>query len=409
VPYISKSNNRILPANARAADVAEKAVKEIVPVQQRRYLDAFRIQGIQCLAYNRLTSGRPCSCQSHQKQVQGLLDKEGKASPGVINELITGHMSFDVTPYRQGVDVQGGPNGVSSPYDQQDPNRGVFDISTTGEEFPFADVNGITEDFGDNGPTNPVDIDDLLNNFDTGALGWSDVACPICFGTGFVGGFTAFNSYRKVLTPTDVEPVLGFIDTVERPFVVRECQGWNQTVILPAGAVMVDSFKVWNGLNIVPTTFLIDNTPITNDAQLLSFCDGKLHLITAQFSGEFTHFEMQFGLSWESLYFEFPRRPQSADTSLLEQMEPFQIFMSPNIPYLNSMDVVVESQLGKVLVVQNVNPWVTRQLNILGPECQVRVIQPQEIFRILPWRGRIPSKPQTTRMTRDNQNGVYRT
>ena len=73
------------------------------------------------------------------------------------------------------------------------------------------------------------------------------------------------------------------------------------------------------------------------------------------------------------------------------------------------MDVIVESQLGKILVVQSVDTWKTRQRSILGWEIQVRVIQPQELFRILPARGRIKSKDRTTEFSRDNVRGGYRT
>lgn len=413
MPYVSRNNSKLLPANARAADVAEKAVNEIIPVQQRRYYDAFRVQGIQCIAYNRLTSGRKCTCQASRKALNGLLNEEGKASEGTINELLTGTFSFDVVPYEQDQSAlfpaAAGPSGQTSPYATVNKNQGVFDITTAGEEFPFADVNQQQEQIGDNGPSNPVNIDDLIGDFDLGAIGFSDVACPICFGSGFIGGFTAFHSYRKVLVPQDLVVSNGHLDLTERPWVARDAEGWSQKIILPHGAIMVDAFQVWNNLTIVPVQFYIDNTLIQNNPQLLSFCDGKPHLVTATFSGDFTHFEMQFGLSTESLYFEFPKRPNSADTSLLEQMEPFQIIMSPNIPYIASMDVVVESQLGKVLVVQNTNPWISRDRNLLGPECQVRVIQPQEIFRILPVRGRVPTKDKTTLMTRDNVTGVRRT
>jgi hypothetical protein len=412
VPSIYRTNNRVPPANNPNVDVARKAVEEIVPAFQRRYYNAFVVQGIECIAYNRLTSGRKCSCQATRKQLNGLLNEDGKASPGTINRLLTGDLEFDVTPYGQNygeVNPEAwGPNGQTSPFDLNNPNQGVFDIVTPDNAFPFADVNPGQEAFGDNGPSSPINIDDLIGDFDPTVLGFSDVACPICFGSGFVGGFSPFQSNRHVLTPADLALVQGEIDVTERPWVVKDCKGFNQKIILPRGAVAVDSFKVWNGLKVVPTQFLIDNQVINSEYQILQYCDGRPHLVTATFiaNSNFTHFELQFTMSHESLYFEFPKRPSSADTSLLEQMEPFQIIMSPNIPQVESMDVIVESQLGKVLVVQNVNPWVTRQRNILGPECQVRVIQPQEIFRILPAKGRVPTKDRTTKMTRENNYGA---
>jgi len=416
VPSIYRTNNKITPANNINADVAERAVSEIVPTFQRRYYNAFRIQGLECVAYNRLTQGRKCNCQASRKQLNGLLNEDGKASEGTINRMLTGDMSFDITPYGQNYTAnhpgQSGANGETSPHNsgtQFNPgnkNLGVFDIVTPDLEFPFADVNPDEEAFGDNGPSNPIDIDDLIGDFDTSVLGYSDVACPICFGNGFVGGYAPFNSNRQVYTVADLALIDGDIDVTERPWVARDVRGFNQKIILPRGALLVDAFKVWNGLKVVPVQYQVDTQTITSFPQLLGFCDGKPHLVTALFSGDFTHFEIQFTMTHEQLYFEFPKRPRSADTSLLEQMEPFQIIMSPNIPHIESMDVIVESQLGKVLVVQNTNPWVTRQRNILGPECQVRVIQPQEIFRILPHRGRLPNKDRTTQAVRDNGYGA---
>lgn len=102
-----------------------------------------------------------------------------------------------------------------------------------------------------------------------------------------------------------------------------------------------------------------------------------------------THLEMQFGLSKEPVYFEIPKLTKTSDISLLEQQEPFQIIVSPDIPHLDSMDIIADSQLGKILIVQNANPWNTRNRNMLGYECQVRVAQPQELWNILPRRRHV--------------------
>lgn len=406
------NNNRILPANARAADVAERMVEHIIPTEQRRQYDAFRIQGVTCVHFNRLTSGRKCNCKSSEKQLGGLLDEKGKASEGTINSLITGQpqMSFNITPYNQNQQrVTGYNNGQTSPQAPVNKNQGVFDVKTTGEDFPLADII-IEDDFGDNGPVSPFTIDDMVGDFNASTMGFSDVACPICFGTGFVGGFAPFHAHRQVFTVADVQlPLTGQIQLEELPWTATTSTGFSVLVTLPRGAIGVDAFRVWNSADPVPASFSIDSQPLTGITSLLAFCDGRPHVLTASFSGKFTHLELQFNLTTESVYFEFPKRPGSADTSLLEQMEPFQIILSPNLPAINSMDVIVESQLGKVLVVQNINPWRSRLQNVLGWEVQVRVIQPMELFRILPHRGRIANKDRTTQMVRDNVTGPRRT
>lgn len=72
-----RSNNRILAANARAADVAEFAVNGIMPVMQQRYYDAFRVQGVEGILYTQLTNGRPCTCVARGKRISGLLNEQG--------------------------------------------------------------------------------------------------------------------------------------------------------------------------------------------------------------------------------------------------------------------------------------------------------------------------------------------
>jgi hypothetical protein len=410
VPFIDQSNNRILSANARASDVAEKAVREIMPVMQQRYYDAFRVQGVECVHYSRLTSGRKCPCQSSQKQLNGLLNKEGKADVGTINALITGNDGFGVTPYNQNTQRVTGITNETSPNNPLNKYQGVWDIVTKDNEIPFADLLGPRKEaFGDNGPVDATNIDEMVQDFDAASFGFGDVACPICFGTGYIGGFTPYHGHRQVLSALDVQlNPEGHLDLLKLPFVAHT-PSFNVVIKLPRGAIGVDVFRVWNMAEPVAAQISIDGNPILSENALLSFCDGKQHLLTATDIEAFTHFEMQFNLSTESVYFEFPKRPSSANTAILQQTEPFNIILSPNVPTMESQDLIVEQVFGQVLVVQNVNPWNSRERNVIGWEAQVRVIQPMELYRILPARGRTKTKDQATLISRDNGRGIYRT
>jgi hypothetical protein len=404
MPVLDTTNMQVQSANARAADVAEKAIKEIMPEMQQRYMSAFRPQGVQCIHYNRLNSGRKCNCQTTQKQINGLLGKDGKADIGTINSLITGNPDFGVKPYNfnQGR-VTGVNEAATSPYAPLNKFQGVFDILSADTEIPMADLlGGRSEGVGDNGPVEAVTIDEMVADFDAGSMGFTDVACPICFGTGFVGGFTPFHGHRQVLTVMDMQlDPNGSLDLLKSPF-VAEAASFNVVVKLPRGAIGVDIFRVLNVDQPTGAIISIDGNIIKSINQILSYCDGRQHLINATNLTSFTHLEMQFSLSTESVYFEFPRRPSSANTALLEQTEPFQIILSPNVPIMDAQDIIVEQMLGKVLVVQNVNPWNSRERNVLGWEAMVRVIQPMESYRLLPGRGRTKLKDQVTSLPKNN-------
>ena len=418
MPIIERSNNRLLPANARAADVASQAVEGIMSIQQDRTLNAFRVQGYQGILYSHLKQGKTCSCQSSNKTLNTRLGEDGKAPLGMINELLSGQMSFDVSAY--------GSNNKASDLNATSPSaqgvfQGVFDnVALPGTYGSQRDVLA-GKSQGDNGQLNTVDIDSLIQNFDTSVLGFTDVSCAVCFGTGFIGGFSPFNTNRLVFTVTDANYITpSAIDYLAKPW---SCESETFTIqtVLPQGAVSLDSFRVLYGFNTLNANFSIDNVAVTMPQQVLAFCDGKSHTIKITIvpnlnsSDEYlanpnwTHVELQFATSETSAFFEFPKLSKGSDIAQFEQLEPFQIILSPNIPSVISLDVIVESTFGKALVVQNSNWWNSRNRNVLGWECQVRAIQPTELYRILPRRGRILTKQPTTNISIDNSTGRYRT
>lgn len=409
MPVKNSTNNRILPANARASDVASRAISEILPVQQLRNMSAMRVQGYQCLHYSHLKQGPKCSCQASQKQLGSRLGLDGKASVGTINELLTGAMTFDVTPYGSRRPQQTSAfDSVTSPLSPHSPFQGQFDVVgiEEGNSLPLRIENGPS--FGDNGPAG-FNIDDLVSDFDSAHMGFTDATCAVCFGTGFIGGYSPFNANRQIFTVNDVDLGASEIDLLTKPW-QAESLNFSFTVTLPLGAVGIDTFRVMNNSRQVNANFTVDQQA-ANPLSILQKCDGLPHLVNVAFPQDqtWTHVEIQFILGSESAYFEFPRLTKGSDTAQLEQLEPFQIIIGSNLPNLSPQDIITESVFGKALIVESSNWWNDKNRNVLGWECQVRVLQPQELYNILPRRGRIMTKNQTPIMVHDNKNGTYRT
>jgi hypothetical protein len=307
--------------------------------------------------------------------------------------VLTGRPEFGISDYNPQGRVGSQGQGPTTPKNADNPWLGdltkLGDLDNWGED----DANVIQDEagFSDAGQFSP-DLDDLLGDFDLSKLGLTDVSCPICFGTTYIGGYTPFRGFRQVYIGQD-------FDTTS----TLDLQTWalspgthKLTTTLPKGCLQLDAFRCLNGRHAVPFQLLIDGVA-TQGRNLLQFFDGGSHELTLTLAGEMTHLEIQGSLSNESVYFEFPRRAKSGDIAMLEKTEPFQLLMSPDVPHLDTLDVVVESQSGKVLVVGSTNPWETRRMNPLGYECQVRVAQPQELFTILPARnpliGDKPARP----------------
>ena len=211
MPVKTSNNNRILPANARAADVATKAIQEILPVQQMRYQSAFRVQGFEGVLYNRLYQGPKCTCKSSQKHLASRLDESGKAKPGVINELMVGQ-TFDVSAYGHSGPQDDPFDSVVSPQAPVNKYQGVFD--NVGLEPDSLPTRVVDSGFGDNGPASvEFNLDELAADFDASNLGMTEASCAVCFGTGFVGGYVPLYGKRLVRTADQVE--LQSIDSID--------------------------------------------------------------------------------------------------------------------------------------------------------------------------------------------------
>jgi hypothetical protein len=361
MPFIER-RSPLTATNARAADNASRMV---------------RVQGIQGILYSHLVQGRACTCKSTNHEV-AKLSADGKADTGTINRVLTGNQNFGVSDYDTSPEddfefLDDGPTSPNNAF-----NKWLSHSQGSTKNNPSDDPT-----VGDDGQSSP-DLDDLMGDFDIGSIGYSDVSCPICFGSGYVGGFSMTRGFRRVIIPSEMTTA----STLDLPSFALLPGTHTVPLTLPLGATKLDVFRAFNGTDVVPVIFKIDGQPMKGKNPL-KFCDGRPHILTIESTYPLTHVEIQFATSDESLYFEIPRISRSSDLSFLEQQEPFQIIVSPDVPVLKSLDVISESQRGKLLIVQTVNEWNTRSRNMLGHEITVRVAQPQELYRILPVRSKV--------------------
>jgi len=262
--------------------------------------------------------------------------------------------------------------------------------STSAQKDPTANLILDENDLGE-----AVDLDSITK-YDLGLLGYTDVSCPICFGSGFVGGYSPMGGMRKVFCfGTDQNDMVLPFDAEIQPIediptvTTRSVEFW---MTFPASAAFVDAFQLWNRTEAVPLpdqmAFEDTDLELSSPKDLLRYCDGKRHKLTFQWENPvtFTHMEIQFGLSGFDANFELPKLSRSSDQSILENTDPFQVVLSPRVPFVQPLDVIVESTHGKVLEVKSVSGWNDRKRTILGWEVDVRPVQPQELFSMLPRR-----------------------
>lgn len=416
MPFQSRSNNRILPANARAVDVAKQTLRDIIPVEQRRYQNAFEVQGYETIVYQRLWHGVACSCSAHRSVSAGYLDEEGKLDAGTMDGILSGGMEFKVRRYGARTPNRSDLKPVESKFEDgqlmdgdEFNDRSGFDIVSDDTDDVFAST--VTDQIvtGANGVTRPTDMDDASAIFD-GELELNDTKCGVCMGTGYVGGYSVLNGLRIVLhtASPQITKLSGTkeFNQVPHAFFTDEVEF---QIVLPKGAVAFDALRVWNNdVQAHPESIEIDNLPFSPEL-LMALCNGLTHTIRVTFSemSYFTHLELQLNLSRTKALFELPRLAGGSDTKLQDATDDVSINASPSIPHLKREDVLVESTFGKALIVQSCNPWNDKDRSVLGWDVQTRVIQPEELLNNLPRRGVTHQK--STYLVRDNMRGIRRT
>ena len=431
MPVVNRpGNNRILPTNSRAVDVARDSIDRITGIQSKRYDNAFQVQGFQAVLYNKLKCGVTCMCQTKASKIpKSLLDENGNARPGVINGLLTGQ-NFGSLPYgampkvtKAGMFAPMVSEGYSGTglFDNEEPfiTKPFHGAPGTGfiddEDMAIANSAVVIDDgFSDAGPvsgngTLAQELFDRITNsgLDLGFDASTDVACPICFGSGFVGGFAVYNGVRVVLDSQLLDSIVrnnAFIDVEPYVPVMVGRKVTFKPVMLPRGAISVDSLRVYNGSKVIPAQIFIDGTAILNENGLASFCDGSPHVFSFDLLIEdalCTHVEVQYNQSINKTLFEFPKLSQGSIEVTLEKTEPFQITMSPVIPNITGGDIITDSTYGKVLQITTSNWWNDKRRAVLGWDCNVRPCQPQELYVILPKRRTMESQ-HTSPMVKAN-------
>lgn len=445
MPIDSRSNNRILPSNARAVDPAIKRVNSIIDTQNRRYDSAFQVQGYGGILYHKKTYGTACNCSRALEHALHRLDSNGNLSSSSIDSLVTGG-DFGILP--RGSRPADNPSYKSALPETlgikaSEYNPGVEpDIIQSLDEPSLLSLSGRYSAFGEVGtafdrisadPDIPGSttilpqeingsgiktqtLQDYLSNAASVELsGVSDLACPICFGTKYLGGWDTYSGFRIVRSVYEAE--LSAQDTIDLhsqiPTATISSGILSWKVTLPLGVTGVDCLKIWDASTIVqPLSVMIDGISITNLIALRAFCDGRAHTLTFTVNPnqKLSHMELQFDQSIPGRkIFDLPKTSKASLVSLLDSTGGFQIIFSPSVPSVNIGDVVAENTTGKYLQVSEVTAWHTNSRKILGWEASVRVVQPQEILTRLPNRSTHKTPPTRVPNVTDNMSGGNRT
>ncbi len=392
MPVVHLSNNKIVPSNSRVVDVARKSIESIASIQQRKYDNAFLVNGYDCIVYNKMRSGVACSCMSRRKTFTSILQEDGKMPESVMNQMLTCGLEFKIN-------LNPGSRS-SSPAEDTFTNRRPQNVSNTLDDIVSTNLS--------EGLSDTV-LDDFIEDegqFDNN-VSFQDSACSICFGTGWEGGYSPLGGSRKILTVKHLADIDGTIEYNKTPFPFY-AKSASFNTILPLGTIIIDSVRVLNNnKELGEYSITIDDIEIS-DLLIKSLSDGRLHRIRVSFKDltYFTHLEIQTS-QIPSVKLEFPK----FDFQRLEMSDytaDLSIVTSGRIPSVLPGDIIAECLSQRLFMITSSTPLNDSLRNYYGWDCQARVIQKSERLNLLP-RRRTLVDTRTTNMVVDNYTGIRRT
>jgi len=373
MPIASHHNTQILARNTQTVDAALATLAAITPIAQQQYDNALKINGIPTVVYTRLTSGVRCTCSdSHDASKSApIFDEDGNATQDHIQSILTG---TKVSIKRYGTRTSKDPAGSDTLID--------------GAHISF-DKHVLTTRLDDPVGETVVGDDEFIDEVGLGA-GFAG-RCGVCFGTGWVGGFTPQHANRQVIDST--YPTTKYNATLNQdvyPHTMEIFEGGylEFSLILIKGAHSVECIRLFDNDVEIPSTqwsLTVDGgsgwQPLTFDT-LLNYCTGSPVKVRLTFVGTLTHLEIQLALS-KLPNVEYPRLNATADRSVLEGIDPVSLNVGPTVPKVSADDVMVDTVYGKLWLVTASNWFNDARLNQHGYDVSARLIQTPEIFNLL--------------------------
>jgi hypothetical protein len=412
------------PRNNNSVTVAQTSLQLLAPVFQKQYQNAMAVNGYPCVFYSVLQAGRRCSCSfnlNKQPDADGItpiFDEQGDANLEFISSMLGGS-SFSIDRYATRRNLSEKQVKDATQIDHEDINRtskiGERRIDTSRDtELDSPKTRDVLskqrEVDRSNFPNDDVFIEDPSSVEDVLSGQGSAVACGICFGTGFIGGFSIHKGFKADLDTTwEPSTSRGFtVSKVNLPHAYEsvDSEGYLEwTVVLPRGAINIEVIKVFNNRTPLWSGFTLeiknDEFPTfeqINYLSLLKFCNGRPATVRLSVSAlldvfVMTHVTFQIMMSSIPTFIDYPHLNKTSDTTVLDAIDQVQLNVAPEVPLIKPYDLIFDRVFNKLWRITTVDDFIDRIQNEHGHNCNARVVQEFEtLWQILPRRNERSSR-----------------
>lgn len=396
------------PKNRHLPEIVREVTNSLSNAIRQQYDNSLKASGYPCLIYNKLDDGIPCSCVS---LTSPILDSEGNLSASQMSGILS-----SVAILKPGSRADERTDISQKPVYKPEANLTGSESSVVNDDHNFIITEDTKEDEAD------YDPEEILENFlDDSYLGSGSTKCRSCYGTGIVGGFSVYKGFRKVLTVESLSASHNaHVDGSKTPngVVFDETDGWAEFLtVVPRKCIAVTEMRLWDSdfvhslKSYTLEAYLDSAWVVLNRGNLLSIALGKEVRLrvkpTANGLERFTHIELQFGCSSESVYCDIPKIEQLIENgSIYAGQSPINIVLPTTVHKINRLSVIYEATHGSFWKVINVSDWVNSSNQVQGWEAECVRVQNFESLNDLPRLNNTTRSSKPTNRTKSKQSSV---
>jgi hypothetical protein len=319
---------------------AQKRLEQTVASANQQYINSLFVNAVEIDLYQTAVSERPCTCEKAE----------------VLPELAR---NSHLPSQKDGasIDYEFQENIFGEPAEQLY-NDEILDLIDTAADIEKTGMSSV--------------------EYKDQALAGANIKCGICYRTGYQPGYVAYHKQRNVFTTLDLVNLDGYlIDRSRMPhrFERQHDNAYTRFKIRVPKYFKDCGASIRDNCQELADVLYHNGQPVTKT--LLNQYKGQ-ELVFDVLASAFTHCVIEFDLGLAK-----PRADLSAEILALDYrrqiaLGSFSIVLSPNIQKVQDQDIIVIQKRGIALKLNEVRPRQTSDRQIMGWDCQARVLQPNE-------------------------------
>ncbi len=383
MPIVDRFSKAVPPRNNGSPNIARSSIDNLSVAIKQQYENSLSVNARPVLYYSKKLSGKRCTC-SHVNTTNPDGTSGIVTIPGTVTVLAP--QDFGTQDYIDRV-----LSGTTFSVDRYGTRPNSTTPITPPEGIPTPILDRTSTQMGDPFSKN-VEAESIDDFIETPAgenvlTSGNPTSCAVCLNTGFVGGYDPLNFNRVVFDAQYLGWQNIALDNSVRPFAMISTGALAIMVPVPRGIVRLVTVKLWNNrkpvVNARITTY--NSQPLTTTALQAAGSILPLYIDLSDASTDhFTHLEIMFDIGNPPILVEWNKLQLEENLEVADQINDVSLIVSPSVPQVSLYDIIVEDVFNHSWKITSVGTNFDREKRVFGWGVNARVLQPYELYNLLP-------------------------